>query len=163
MSLGSVTRGDVEDFLIREAWLLDNWRLEEWLRLFLPGSRYLMPSTDLAADADTATSLYLISDDYAQLQFRVKRLFHPQGHAEQPHSRTQRLISNVMLDGIVDDVLDVKASFLIARSRNEITDWLVGHYANRLVLDSGELRFLERKAVLGLPALRPIGTASIIV
>ena len=32
------SRADYEDFLYREAALLDEWRLEEWLSLFTPDS-----------------------------------------------------------------------------------------------------------------------------
>jgi 3-phenylpropionate/cinnamic acid dioxygenase small subunit len=39
----SVTRIELEDFLYLEAALLDEWRLEEWLALFVPGARYLVP------------------------------------------------------------------------------------------------------------------------
>ena len=36
----TLLRLQVEDFLIEEAWLLDNWRLEEWARLFTEDGKY---------------------------------------------------------------------------------------------------------------------------
>lgn len=163
MSLDTVDLATVEQFLTREAWLLDDWRMDEWLGLFTPGARYMVPSTNLPADADPAEALFLINDDFRQLQYRVKRLFHPQGHAEQPHSVTQRLVTNVMLGAVADDRLPIRAAFLIARTRHEILDWFVGEYSHAMVLQDGELRFAERKALLRMPALRPVGTISIIV
>lgn len=163
MSIDRVTRATVEEFLFREAWLLDDWKLTEWLGLFTVDARYLVPSTDLPPDADPATSLYVVNDDYRQLCFRVKRMLHPQGHAEQPHSVTQRLISNVVIGPIADETLDVQAAFHVSRSRHEKTDVFVGRYLHRLVLKDGELRFVQRKARLAMPSLRPVGTLSIIL
>ena len=40
----SFTVAEIERFLIDEAALLDEWRLEEWLALFAEDGRYLVPS-----------------------------------------------------------------------------------------------------------------------
>ena len=40
----ALTRAKVEEFLINEATLLDDWRLPEWRQLFAPDCRYLVPS-----------------------------------------------------------------------------------------------------------------------
>ena len=45
------TVGEIEEFLIQEAALLDEWRLEEWLALMAPDARYLVPPLDVP-DAD---------------------------------------------------------------------------------------------------------------
>ena len=41
--IATVTRPLVEDFLYKEAALLDEWRLDEWLTLFEPGATYDIP------------------------------------------------------------------------------------------------------------------------
>jgi p-cumate 2,3-dioxygenase subunit beta len=158
----AIGRADVEEFLSREAWLLDTWQLDAWLELFTPQARYQVPSTDRPG-GDPVGSLFLIDDDYRQLCFRVKRFNLPQGHAEQPHSLTQRLVTNVLLHGERDGALNVTAAFLIARTRHSEQDQFVGRYEHRLVRADGELRFLQRKSVLAMPGLRPVGTVSIIV
>ena len=38
-------RLEVEDFLYREAALLDEWNLKEWLKLFAPEARYEIAPT----------------------------------------------------------------------------------------------------------------------
>jgi 3-phenylpropionate/cinnamic acid dioxygenase small subunit len=40
---------EVEDFIVCEAALLDEWRLDEWLSLFTEDARYMVPSTELPA------------------------------------------------------------------------------------------------------------------
>lgn len=162
MSTQDITRAEIDEFLARDAWLLDTWQLDAWLRLFSPQARYQVPSTDRPA-GDPVGSLYLIDDDYRQLCFRVKRFNLPQGHAEQPHSLTQRLVTNVLLHGERDGALDVTAAFLIARTRHGLQDHFVGRYELRLVNDDGALKFVQRRAILAMPGLRQVGTVSIIV
>ena len=91
-----MTRQDVEDFLYREAALLDAWQLDEWLELLTDDAQYRVPSND-AQGGDPKATLYLIADDIQRLRGRVTRLKDPQAHAEFPHSRTRRLITNVRI------------------------------------------------------------------
>ena len=50
LHLGSVTRAQIEDFLYREARLLDDWDLDTWLTLWAEeGTRYVVPTTTSCA------------------------------------------------------------------------------------------------------------------
>lgn len=53
----SFTIAEIERFLIDEAALLDEWRLEQWLALFAEDGRYLVPSLD-QPDSDHRTALF---------------------------------------------------------------------------------------------------------
>ena len=90
------TRSEIEEFLFDEAALLDEWRLEEWLALMAPDARYLVPPLD-APDADHRDTLFLIADDRRTLASRVRQLLSGTTWAENPRSRTRRLITNVRL------------------------------------------------------------------
>jgi uncharacterized membrane protein YeaQ/YmgE (transglycosylase-associated protein family) len=81
---------DREEFLIHEAALLDEWRLEEWLELMAPDARYLVPPLD-APDADHRDTLFLIADDRRTLASRARQLLSGITWAENPRSRTRRL------------------------------------------------------------------------
>ncbi len=85
--LKALTRADIEEFLINEAALLDDWRLPEWRRLFAPGCRYLVPNMAGDPYASPESTLFLIADDEHHLTERVKRLGKKTAHAEYPHSR----------------------------------------------------------------------------
>ena len=87
-----VTRTELEDFLFLEAALLDNWQLDEWLALFVEGARYFIPPAGAEDDADPATSLFYVADDYHRLCERVKRLKKRTAHAEFPRSRCRRMV-----------------------------------------------------------------------
>jgi p-cumate 2,3-dioxygenase beta subunit len=155
--------GEVEQFLFDEAELLDEWRLHEWLALFTPAGRYLIPSTDLP-DGDPTRDLFLVQDDRFLLEQRVNSLLTRAAHAEYPHSRTRRLIANIRVRETVAGAVHVAANFAIYRTRSGVLDTYVGHYRHVLERDeSGALRYAIRKSVLDLDALRPQGKVSIIL
>jgi p-cumate 2,3-dioxygenase subunit beta len=158
----SALKQEVEDFLFEEADLLDTWRLHEWLDLFSGAARYLVPATDLP-DGDPGNDLFLVQDDRFLLEQRVNSLLTRAAHAEYPHSTTRRLVANVQAGMDEDGNVTVSANFAIYRSRNGAFDTFVGHYRHLLERDGGRLRFLVRKSVLDLDALRPQGKVSIIL
>jgi len=153
---------EVEDFIVREAALLDEWRLDDWLALFTEDARYLVPATDLPA-AEPKETLAIINDDMARLRGRVERLKSRHAHREFPWSRTRRFITNVRIEEMVGEEIVVQASFLVYRIRSGQVDPLIGSYVYTLRRLDGALKIAARKAVLDLEALRPHGTLSIIL
>jgi p-cumate 2,3-dioxygenase subunit beta len=153
---------EVEDFIVREAALLDEWRLDDWLALFTEDARYLVPATDLPA-AEPKETLAIINDDMARLRGRVERLKSRHAHREFPWSRTRRFITNVRIEEMIGEEMVVQASFLVYRIRSGQVDPLIGSYVYTLRRLDGALKIAARKAVLDLEALRPHGTLSIIL
>lgn len=160
--IATVTRQEVEDFVFREAALLDEWRLDEWLELFEPGATYEVPTTD-RPDEDPHRSQYYVWDDYELLTARVRRLNSKHAHAENPHSRTRRLVTNVRVGTPADGAVPVYAAFLIYKIRDGNVDQFVGRYEHTLATSGAGLRFRKRRAVLELEVLRPGGRLSFIV
>lgn len=158
-----VTQSEVEQFLYAEADMLDEWRLEEWLSLFLPGARYEVPPTDLP-DGIANQSLFLIADAPLVLAGRVRRLLRPDAYSEQPRSRTRHFVTNVRILSSERNVTKVSANFLVYRIKNGIQDNFIGRYEHILSkTPGGELRFQMRRAILDQEALRPSGRISIIL
>ena len=153
---------EVENFIVREAAILDEWRLDDWLALFTEDARYVVPTTDLPT-ADPKESLGIINDDIARLRGRVERLKSRHAHREFPWSRTRRFITNVSIKNTIGGEILVNASFLVYRIRSGQVDPLIGNYAYTLRRVDGALKIAARKAVLDLEALRPHGTLSIIL
>ena len=153
---------EVEEFVVREATLLDDWRLDEWLTLFTDDARYVVPSTDMP-DGDPKETLGIINDDMARLRGRVERLQSRHAHREFPWSRTRRFISNVRIEKSGGGEILTQASFLVYRIRNGHVDPLIGHYSYTLRRVDGALKIASRKAALDLEALTPHGTLSIIL
>jgi len=162
-----VTRAEVEDFLIHEAALLDDWRLEDWLKLFTPDATYTIPPTDLdpldGAAADPARTLFLVADGMPLLRARVKRVLNERAHAEHPRSRTRHLVTNVRLLEESGDTLRVGSNFAVYRARQDRLDVYVGQYFHLLVPGPDGPLIRSRRAVLDLEALSPMGTISFVL
>lgn len=156
------TRAELEDFLFLEAALLDNWQLDEWLALFAPGARYFVPPAGADDDADPATTLFYIADDYHRLCERVKRLNKRTAHAEFPRSRCRRMVSNVrFLEGDATR-FRVTSNYVTWRSKLGVTDTFFGHHLYEMTRVAGHLRILSKKTFLDQDDIRDQGKVSII-
>jgi len=156
------SRQEVEDLLYREAALLDEWRLDEWLEMLTDDAIYQVPCTGVPECAARNT-LYIIADDALRIRSRVKQLLGKSAWAENPHSRTRRLITNVRIPGADGDGILVTANFAVHRMRYEIVDTYVGRYEYKLARFGNELKIRERIAILDNEALRPHGKISFIL
>ncbi|HUY28111.1 MAG TPA: aromatic-ring-hydroxylating dioxygenase subunit beta [Candidatus Binataceae bacterium] len=155
-------RGEVEDLLYREAALLDEWRLEEWLELLTEDAIYQVPPTD-TPEGDARNTLFIIADDAVRIRSRVKQLLGKSAWAENPRSRTRRMIANVRVIGADGDSIAVSANFAVHRMRYESVDTYIGRYEYKLVRAGGILKIKERRAILDNEALRPHGKISFIL
>ena len=151
----------VEDFLFKEAALLDEWRLDDWVNLFTEDARYVVPTTDLP-DGDPKRDLVFIDDDIARLRARAVRLNSRHAHREYPWSRTRRFVSNVRVEETNDGELSVTSNVLVYRFRNGEGAPYVGRIDYVLRRDDGDLKIAYRRAVLDLEALSWHGAVSII-
>jgi p-cumate 2,3-dioxygenase subunit beta len=161
-AVGLVTRSDIEEFLYREAALLDEWRLEEWLDLCTPDCVYEVPAPDRPEEAIEG-SFALIHDRRSLLEQRVLRLTKPTAHAEFPHSRTRRLVSNVRILARTDHEVSVSANFVVFRIQRGVEVTYVGRYDYLLAATADGLRIQRRKATLDHDVLDPHGKISIIL
>ncbi|MPY86213.1 MAG: hypothetical protein GEV00_23985, partial [Actinophytocola sp.] len=88
---------EASTFLLREARLLDELRLDEWLALFAPDSLYWVPIAE-PDDGGPARNTSLIRDGDVRRQERVFRLLSTPLPSQTPPSRTLHLISNVAVE-----------------------------------------------------------------
>jgi p-cumate 2,3-dioxygenase beta subunit len=157
-----ITTAEVAQFLFEEAALLDEWRLDEWLKLLTDDARYLVPPLD-APNSDHRNALFLIADNYASLRSRVGQLMGRSVWSENPRSRTRRLVTNVRVLDSDDRKAIVTANFAVWRFQFEQTDVYVGQYRHVIVRGPTGLLLQERRAVLDLESLRPHGKLSFIL
>jgi p-cumate 2,3-dioxygenase beta subunit len=146
---------EVEQFLFHEADLLDELEFTAWFELFAEGGRYVVPSTDQRS-LDPSQALMLINDDYSRLHGRVTRLQSRDAHADYPHPRTRRLITNIRVRE-VDGTLHVRAAFVVYALRVGKVHEFIGEYRHVVERQDGQLRFRERVAVLDLETLGQAG------
>lgn len=152
---------EVEQFLYREAALLDEWRLDEWFALMHPDVEYRVPLPG-SDRLDPRNTLQVIHDDHTRLHGRVVRLKSKHAHAESPHSRTRRLVANVRVQDGGEQIV-AHANFHVMRTRLGQLDHFLGEY--RYVLLRGDEGFLirERIATLDHGIVEAGGTVSIIL
>ncbi len=162
ISTSAITRTQIEDFLYEEAALLDEWRLREWLDLLTDDVTYEVPSTD-TPDGDSRSTLFIVADNAERLHLRVEQLLGKSAWAENPKSRTRRMISNVRIRQVDGDTLDITANFVVYRMRSGHIDTYIGRYEHTLVRYDNGLKIRHRKAILDLEALQPHGKVSIIL
>jgi p-cumate 2,3-dioxygenase beta subunit len=159
----STTRNDVEEFLYREAALLDAWKLDQWFSLFTEDASYHVPTVGTPPDVTPDNTLFYVADDYPRLRERVTRLQKKTAHVEWPRSRTRHMVSNVLIEERSGDELLVSAAFSVYRFKNGQADTYVGAYRYRLVAGEGHLRIREKRCMLDMDALRPHGRVSILL
>jgi 3-phenylpropionate/cinnamic acid dioxygenase small subunit len=159
---------EVEQFLYREARLLDERRFHEWLELFTDDVRYWMagrsnryprsskaiaildPDRYLEDDLAKEDELAIFDEDKATLRARVARLDTGMAWAEDPPSRTRHVIANIEVEpGETASELKVYSNFLVYRSRSELEqDFYVGARKDVLRWHDGALQIAHRKIIL---------------
>lgn len=127
-----MVRLEVEEFLYREAALLDDRRFQDWVDLFTEDTHYFMPirrtrgRRELHKEFTQPGEMAFFDDIKMILQARVIKLMSGTAWAEDPPSRTRHLITNVLVEEDRGDELDVRSNFLVYRTRlkSEETTWI---------------------------------------
>jgi 3-phenylpropionate/cinnamic acid dioxygenase small subunit len=159
---------EVEQFLYREARLLDERRFHEWLELFTEDVRYWMagrrnrypksskaiamldPDRYVVEDSTEDVELAILDENKQTLSARVARLDTGMAWAEDPPSRTRHLLANIEVEtGSAGSELKVRANFIVYRSRSETEqDFYVGARRDVLRLVDGAWKIANRKLIL---------------
>jgi 3-phenylpropionate/cinnamic acid dioxygenase small subunit len=159
---------EVEQFLYREARLLDERRFHDWLELFTDDVRYWMPLRDNRYPRSSKAIKILDPDRYVERELtaenelayldeskhtlvgRVACVDRGMAWAEDPPSRTRHLITNVeVTPSATESEVEVYSNFLVYRSRAETEQELyVGARHDILRRVDGAWRIARRKIVL---------------
>lgn len=139
---GSDPIARIKEFLLYEADLLDDWRLNEWFSLF-EGNTYYSVATSSSLSEPSSASLPIIKDDYERLRERVNHLVSGDAWAERPRSRTRRILSNFRhIES--EEFLQIRTNFVVYQFRHGECWNFVGTSIHRLIRQSGTYRIAER-------------------
>jgi p-cumate 2,3-dioxygenase beta subunit len=158
-----VTIDEAERLIYLEAELLDDWRLDDWLKLYTDDMIYLVPTPGMPLDCSPDTSLFLINDDRFRMESRVKRLKKRTAHSEFPHSTTVHMFSNLRVAAQDSEGTQVHGVFHVSRYRDGITDIFMGCVRYRLVKQGDEVLIRTKRCDLGVDELVPQGRLTIIL
>jgi 3-phenylpropionate/cinnamic acid dioxygenase small subunit len=152
---------EIEEFLYREADLLDERRYEDWLALIADDVRYWMPMRRNVKVGEAEREFTRAGQDInwfdegkETLTRRVKQILTGMHWAEEPVSRISHMVSNVRVlevnpSAAEPEEVTVRCRFLIYRNRVETeTDILVGKREDLLRRLDGQWQIARRKIVL---------------
>lgn len=144
---------DVEQFLYREADLIDERRFDDWLELLADDLEYWMPVRSTRSLGDEANEFAkpgesaFFDDDKESMQQRVRKLYTGFAWAEDPPSRTRHVVSNVRIVSRSNDLVEVRCNFMLYRSRLAADEDLwVGRREDRL-RRNGESFLIARRHI----------------
>ena len=86
----------VEQFLYREAMLLDEKRWPEWLALYTEDCFYWAPS--VVGQKDPINTISLYAEDRMRMEMRIIRINHPRAFSQDFPSRLSHVVANVAID-----------------------------------------------------------------
>ena len=163
--IGSPLYNRVLEAYYDEAAILDELRYNEWIEWLAKDLRYTVPQrmTRLLADHDKSIdrSVMHYDENFATMSARARRLKGNSAFAEDPPSRTRRLITNVRVEETrTDGEYRVLNYMLLTRSRFEQTQMAVlsGERRDRIRDLGDRFELVEREviidqSVLGMPNL----------
>lgn len=146
---------EAEEFLSYEASLLDERRFNEWLDLLTDDIHYWMPIRRTTTAKEVANEFTkpgdgaFFDDDKQMLTLRVQRLQVGRAWAEDPPSRTRRMVSNIRILSIDGDDMLLTANFQLYRTRlaSEEDCW-IGRREDLLRRVEGRLKLARRHIFL---------------
>jgi benzoate/toluate 1,2-dioxygenase beta subunit len=86
----------VEEFLYREAILLDEKRWTEWLALYTEDCFYWVPS--VMGQADPINTISLFAENRMMMEMRVIRVTHPHAFSQDFPTRTSHVVGGIMIE-----------------------------------------------------------------
>ena len=145
------TRDGLEDFLVHEAHLLDSRQFEDWMDLFTEDGFYWAPSTP--EQQSPLDHVSLVYDDREAMATRIRRLRHPRIHAQNPHTRTSRIVANPIVERAdAGEGCIVRSKFILYEYRPSVPEAqervFGGTYWHTLVQEEGGWKIKLKKALL---------------
>jgi 3-phenylpropionate/cinnamic acid dioxygenase small subunit len=141
-------------FVWLEADLLDHACYQEWLAMWTPDARYVVPIDPGATDFED--SLNYIYDDHATRQKRTERLESGQSVSASPVARTVRLLSRFRILRSDSTVCELRCAQSLTEFRRGRERVYTGDVTHRLVRDAGGLK-IDQKVVRLINSTEALG------
>ena len=142
----AVERHQIENFLYREARLMDEHAFDKWLSLWTEDALYWVPSND--DDMDPSQQVAIIYDNLAQMRDRIDRLKGGAAYSQDPKSRLRRVVSNIEIEEADNGEVIVSSNFNLTELRRSKQDTFAGRTIHRLRPDGDGLKMVSKKVLL---------------
>src|SRR3954462_10356296 len=138
LATGADLQREVEQFLYRQAELLDGKHWQAFIDLFDAQGVYWMPVTPEQTDWESSPSIF--AEDKPMMEIRKGRVSHPNAWSQAPDWETSHLVSHVVLESAGTEIV-VRSRFHMMELRRDQIRHFGGRYRHTLVRDAqGQLR-----------------------
>jgi 3-phenylpropionate/cinnamic acid dioxygenase small subunit len=121
---------EVEQFLYRQAELLDTKQWQAWIDLFADDGVYWMPADPAHKHWDGVPSIF--AEDKNLMNVRMKRVLHPDAWSQRPLWATNHVVSNTIIESYESDELIVRSRFHMMELRRDDVRHFAGAYRHHL-------------------------------
>jgi 3-phenylpropionate/cinnamic acid dioxygenase small subunit len=140
---GIVVAGDlqreVEQFLFRQAELLDGKHWQAFIDLFADDGVYWMPVLREQTEWEGSPSIF--AEDKLMMEIRKGRVSHPNAWSQAPLWETSHLVSHVAIESAGATTIEVRSRFHMMELRRDEVRHFGGSYRHTLLRDArGALR-----------------------
>jgi 3-phenylpropionate/cinnamic acid dioxygenase small subunit len=122
---------EVEQFLYRQAELLDDKHWQAWMDLFDAQGVYWMPVTPQQTDWEGQPSIF--AEDKLMMEIRKGRVSHPNAWSQAPMWETNHVVSHVAIEAVDGDEIRVRSRFHMMELRRDSIRHFGGRYRHTLV------------------------------
>ena len=128
---GGDTLRAVEQFLYRQAELLDSKRWQEYIDLFAPAGIYWMPAEPGQTTWEGVPAIF--AEDRNLMLVRMKRVQHPDAWSQRPLWGTNHVVSNVTIERESAGEVVARSRFHMMELRRDDVRHFAGSYVHHLV------------------------------
>ena len=121
---------EVEQFLYKQADLLDSRKWEEWIDLFTPDGIYWMPPDASYKTWDGQPAIF--AEDKNLMTVRMNRVLHPDAWSQRPLWETNHVVSNVSIQKQTKTDVTVRSRFHMMELRRDDVRHFAGSYTHHL-------------------------------
>ena len=122
---------EVEQFLYRQADLLDRKEWQAWIDLFAPDGIYWMPPDASYKTWDGQPAIF--AEDKNLMSVRMNRVLHPDAWSQRPQWGTNHVVSNVVIEKASKRDIFVRSRFHMMELRRDDVRHFAGSYMHHLV------------------------------
>ena len=137
---------EIERYLFREARLLDEGKMEDWLEMFSSECLYWIPISP--GGGNPLKEVSTAFDDRRRLEDRIYRLRTGYAWSQIPSSRTIRMLSNIEVWNDGENQLRARANFMLTEFRAGRQKLYSGWCGYRLKKEAGEWKIKVRQVNL---------------
>ena len=125
---------EVEQFLYRQAELLDGKHWQAFIDLFAADGVYWMPVTREQTEWEGSPSIF--AEDKPMMEIRKGRVSHPNAWSQAPMWETNHLVSHVAIESTANGAIEVRSRFHMMELRRDAIRHFGGSYRHTLVRDA---------------------------